>query len=70
MSNASLIPMVRKLSETILLLIGSILAAYNLLAFSVTPKGVYFFRDANQIALGIGVSLIILALLVRNWKKL
>jgi hypothetical protein len=70
MLNASLIPMARKLSETILLLVGSVLAAYNLLAFSVTSKGVYFFKDAHQIALGIGVSLIVLALLVRNWNKL
>jgi len=63
------IPMVRQGAVALLYIVGSMLAAYHITAFKSDKYGVYY-QDDNQLWLAIGVGLIVIGWIVRNWKKI
>lgn len=60
----------KRIGEGVLLLAGAFITAYYLLAFSVTKKGVYFFKSENQTWLAVGVALVVTGLMIRKWHRL
>lgn len=62
--------LVIKLTQAVSLTLGSAFIAYNITAFKVEKHGSYYFLDPNQTWLAIGVGLIFLGWIVKNWNKL
>jgi len=60
---------IKKGVVSILYAVGSALTAYNITAFKSDKYGVYFVDD-NQLWLAIGVGMLAVGWLTRNWKKL
>lgn len=71
MANASKaqIEMARKAGVALLYLLGTMLCAFNLLAFTADKYGLYY-KDENQWWFATGAAFLLVAWLYRNWQKL
>lgn len=58
-----------KITQIIAFLTGVLLTTYNLFSFKIAKNG-YYFNDDNQTWLAIGVSLLALAYIIKNWNKI
>ncbi len=68
-TNKAMIELGRKVAIAVFCLLGTMLTAFNLLAFKSDKYGVYY-QDANQWWFAIGAGMFLLVWLARNWKKL
>ena len=68
-ANKAQIEMGRKAGVALLYLLGTMLCAFNLLAFKSDKFGLYY-QDENQWWFAIGAALFLVAWLTRNWQKL
>ena len=48
---------------------GSALTTYNLFAFRVDKYG-FYFKDADQFWLAIGVGMLLFGWIIKNWKSI
>jgi len=69
MQKLNWILLAKQSSVSLLYLIGSMLAAYHVTAFKTDKFGLYY-HDDNQLWLAVGVGLVIVGWIVRNWKKI
>ena len=69
MSDTKLQALLFKISFVATLLIGVAFTTYNLFSFKIS-KGAYYFLDTNQIWLSVGVTVLTISYLIKNWKKL
>jgi hypothetical protein len=60
---------VKRGAVSVLYVVGSAFAAYNITAFKTDKFGLYF-KDDNQLWLAVGVALIAIGWAIRHWKKL
>lgn len=58
-----------KITQIIAFLAGVLLTTYNLFSFKIAKNG-YYFNDDNQTWLAVGVSLLALAYVIKNWNKI
>jgi hypothetical protein len=58
-----------KYVQAVAYVVGSTLIASNLFAVKVDKHG-YFWMDKNELWLAIGVGVVALGLVIKNWKKL
>jgi len=63
------INLARQMGVSALYTVGSALTAYNITAFKTDKYGLYF-HDDNQLWLAVGVALLLVGWVVRNWKKI
>ncbi|MDH5434081.1 MAG: hypothetical protein OEY19_09055 [Gammaproteobacteria bacterium] len=61
--------LVNKLVFSVVLVIGVCMTTYYLFAIKVDKFG-HYYKDEDQFSLAIGVGLLVVAWLMRNWKKL
>ncbi len=61
--------LILKIVQAITLITGLAFTSFNLFAFTVVKSG-YYYKDANQYWLALGVSLLAINYLVKNWNKL
>ena len=69
MINTQIQNLVLKIFQIISLLAGVALTAYNFFSFKVVKNG-YYFQDDNQLWLAIGVTLITVSYIIKNWKSM
>ena len=69
MAQTQMIELIKRGGVSVLYILGTILAAYNITAFKSDRFGLYF-KDDNQLWFAIGAGLIVLAWVIRNWKKM
>ena len=67
--NNAMIDLGVKIVAVLFYFAGTMLSAFNLLAFTSDRHGVYY-KDVNQWWFAIGVTMLLLAWISRNWKKL
>lgn len=63
------LPVILKSVQAVTYVVGLALVIYNLSAVKVDKFG-YFFNDTNQLWLAIGVSIVTVGLIIKNWNKL
>lgn len=61
--------LILKISQATTLVLGAAFTSFNLFSFTVAKNG-YYFKDDNQYWLALGVSLLAVNYLIKNWKKL
>lgn len=69
MSNAQMQALALKITQVVMILAGVALTTYNVFSFKVGTKG-YYFQDANQTWLAVGVTAIAIAYIIKNWDKM
>ena len=69
MSNIQMQSLVLKVTQVIMLLTGVALTSFNLFSFKVVKNG-YYFNDANQTWLAVGITAIAVFYVIKNWEKL
>ncbi len=68
-STTELISYARRGAISISYLAGALLTTYNIMAFKTDKFGL-FYNDDNQYWLAVGVALLGLGWVIRNWKKI
>ncbi len=68
-SKTELISYARRGAISISYLAGALLTAYNITAFKTDKFGL-FYNDDNQYWLAVGIALLGLGWVIRNWKKI
>ena len=58
-----------KIGEAASFTLGPALVAFNVFNFNITKSGFLYYRDDAQYGIAIGVFLISLAFVMRNWRK-
>jgi|LGVF01.2.fsa_nt_gb uncharacterized ion transporter superfamily protein YfcC len=61
--------LILKVSQATSLILGVAFTSFNLISFTVVKNG-YYFKDDNQYWLALGVSLLAVNYVMRNWKKM
>ncbi|MEN8169939.1 MAG: hypothetical protein ABFS08_06920 [Pseudomonadota bacterium] len=69
MSGEEILNLGMKILMVVLYLVGTMLTAFNLLAFK-SDKYSLFYKDVNQWWFAVGVSILMTVWIIRNWKKL
>lgn len=69
MSNAQIKALALKIIQIVSLLAGVALTSYNVFSFKVVKNG-YYFQDANQTWLAVGVTAITVFYIIKNWKNM
>ncbi|MCK5385998.1 MAG: hypothetical protein KAJ39_02355 [Gammaproteobacteria bacterium] len=69
MSDAKLQALLFKISYVATLLLGVAFTTYNLFSFKIS-KGAYYFLDTNQTWLAVGVTILTISYVIKNWKKI
>ncbi len=69
MSDAKMQALLLKISYVATLLLGVAFTTYNLFSFKIS-KGAYYFVDSNQVWLAIGVTILTVSYVIKNWKKI
>lgn len=69
MQKTEILDISKKVGRIACCALGFALAVYNFSAVSFTVRGHYFFKDTHQLWFAVGVTLVVLAWLIRDWKK-
>ena len=70
MAQVQMVDLIKRIGVSVLYVVGMGLAAYHIIAFRVAKNGGLYFKDENQLWFAIGVGLITVGWVIRNWKKL
>ena len=68
MAQVQVVDLIKRVVVSILYILGTPLAAYHLTAFKNDKVGMYF-KDGNQLWLAIGIGMVVVGWVIRNWKK-
>ena len=69
MSDAKMQALLLTISHVVTLLLGVAFTTYNLFSFKIS-KGAYYFQDTNQTWLAMGVTILTISYVIKNWKKI
>ena len=69
MANKQQQALILKAVQVASLLTGIALTTFNVFSFKVGSKG-YYFQDANQTWLAVGVTAIAIAYVIKNWDRM
>jgi len=69
MSSDDIVNLARKGIMALIYVVGSMLTAFNLLAFTADKYG-HYYKDENQWWFAIGVAMLLLPWLRKKWKEL
>jgi len=61
--------LILKIAQAASLVIGVALTGFNLISFTVVKNG-YYFKDDNQYWLALGLSLLAVNYVIKNWNKM
>ena len=61
--------LILKISQAVSLILGVAFTSFNLISFTVVKNG-YYFKDDKQYWLALGVSLLAVNYLIKNWKNM
>ena len=69
MAQVQIVDLIKRISVSVLYIIGMAIAAYHLTAFKSDRFGLYF-KDGDQLWFAIGVGMVVIGWVIRNWKRL